>query len=121
MIDALFPHPVRFRQVWGQEWKHVSAFAWAAANSPGLRRAGDGADHPARAPRCAAAAVRPETMDAPRGDGAEAGVGKCRRRRRAASVWIVNELGVAHVVLGHELPEKETAEPSAAQMLPEDA
>ena len=36
VIDALFPHPVRFRQVWGQEWKHVSAFAWAAVPPPGF-------------------------------------------------------------------------------------
>ena len=25
VIDALFPHPVRFRQVWGQEWRHTAA------------------------------------------------------------------------------------------------
>ena len=34
VVDALFPHPTRFRQVWGQEWKHVSAFAWAAVPPP---------------------------------------------------------------------------------------
>ena len=38
VIDALFPHPVRFRQVWGQEWKHTAAYAWAAVPRPGLAR-----------------------------------------------------------------------------------
>jgi hypothetical protein len=41
---------------------------------------------------------------------------------RAASVWIVNELGVAHVVLGHEPPDPADCLElvPAAQMLPED-
>ena len=35
VMEQLLPHPVRYRQVWGQEWKHTAVYAWAAVPPPG--------------------------------------------------------------------------------------
>ena len=40
VTDALFPRPVRFRQQWGQDWKHAGAYAWAAVPPPGFSALG---------------------------------------------------------------------------------
>ena len=122
VIDALFPHPVRFRQVWGQEWKHVSAFAWAAVPPPGFVAIGmalTATPEPpdVRSTRCVPKQWTRRATAAPALVWENAGGGG-----RAASVWIVNELGVAHVVLGHEPPDPADCLElvPAAQMLPED-
>ena len=122
VIDALFPHPVRFRQVWGQEWKHVSAFAWAAVPPPGFVALGMALTATNEPPdlqtvRCVPKRWTRQSASAPALVWTNAGGGG-----RAASVWIVNELGVAHVVLGHEPPEKADCLEliPAAEMLPED-
>lgn len=33
VIESLFPHPVRFRQVWGQEWRHAAVYAWVGSST----------------------------------------------------------------------------------------
>ena len=89
VVDALFPHPVRFRQVWGQEWKHTAAYAWAAVPPPGFSALGmvltsSSAPPPLTAMRCVPTrwtcpSSQPRLVWDNGGGGG-----------RPASIWIVN-------------------------------
>ena len=121
IVDALFPHPVRFRQVWGQDWKHASAYAWAAVPPPGFSALGmvltNSADPPPlESTRCVPTAWTCEPQTPPKLVWENGGSGG-----RPASVWVVNSLGTAHVVVGHEPPLRgDVLElKPAAELLPE--
>jgi hypothetical protein len=122
VIDALFPHPVRFRQVWGQEWKHVSAFAWAAVPPPGFVALGMALTNSPTPPDVNSLRCVPKQWTRPASTPPKLVWENAGGGGRAASVWIVNDLGVAHVVLGHDPPEtKDCLElVPASSMLPED-
>ena len=121
IVDALFPHPVRFRQVWGRDWKHASAYAWAAVPPPGFSALGmvltNSADPPPlESTRCVPTAWTCEPQTPPKLVWENGGSGG-----RPASVWVVNSLGTAHVVVGHEPPLRgDVLElKPAAELLPE--
>ena len=123
VIDALFPHPVRFRQVWGQEWKHTCAYAWAAVSPPGFSALGmvltsSSAPPPLTAMRCVPTRWTKSPSSQPRLVWDNGGGGG-----RPASIWIVNSLGTAHVTVGFDAPTHADGILElvpASQMLPED-
>jgi hypothetical protein len=122
VIESLFPHPVRFRQVWGQEWKHAAAYAWAAVPPPGFAALGmvltaSNAPPPLTALRCVPAAWTCKPSAPPRLVWENGGSGG-----RPASVWVVNSLGTAHVTVGFDapLPGDVLELKPASQLLPEE-
>tara|TARA_B110000459_G_scaffold179561_1_gene205660 strand:- start:65 stop:1141 length:1077 start_codon:yes stop_codon:yes gene_type:complete len=107
VIDALFPHPVRFRQVWGQEWNHTSVFAWSGVAPPGFVAVGMMLTSTNEPPdvssyRCIPKQWTQQSQIVPKLVWSNQGGGG-----RAASAWITNSLGVAHVVLGHDAPNQD--------------
>ena len=123
VIDALFPHPVRFRQVWGQEWRHTAAYAWAAVPPPGFSAlgmvlSGSSAPPPLESLRCVPTSWTCAPQSQPRLVWDNGGGGG-----RPASAWIVNSLGTAHVTVGFDAPTHADGILElvpASRMLPED-
>jgi len=104
VIERLFPLPLRFRQIWGQEWKASAVYAWAPVAPPGFIAVGMILTSKPQAPdvstvRClpekwaCKPAVDPQLVWTNEGSGG-----------RPASIWIVNSLGLLYVNTGHKAP-----------------
>lgn len=113
---------MRFRQVWGQEWKHCAVFAWAAVPPDGFVALGMAVTSTHEPPavtsiRCVPKVWTQVSLVTPKLVWSNSGGGG-----GAASAWLTNSLGVAHVVLGHEPPAQEACVDlvPVASMLPED-
>ena len=104
VLQRLFPHPSRFRQVWGQEWKGTALYAWTPVPPPGFVAVGMVLTKKPQAPDVSSVRCLPEqwaikpTM-APQLVWTNEGSGG-----RPASIWLVNSLGLLYVNIGHNPP-----------------
>ena len=104
VLQRLFPHPSRFRQVWGQEWKGTALYAWTPVPPPGFLAVGMVLTKKPQAPDVSSVRCLPEqwaikpTM-APQLVWTNEGSGG-----RPASIWLVNSLGLLYVNIGHNPP-----------------
>ena len=104
VLDRLFPHPSRFRQVWGQEWKGTAVYAWTPVPPPGCVAIGMVLTSIPQAPDVSTMRCIPEkwaikpTME-PQLVWTNEGSGG-----RPASIWLVNSLGLLYVNIGHNPP-----------------
>jgi len=104
VLDRLFPHPSRFRQVWGQEWKGTALYAWTPVPPPGFIALGMVLTTKPQAPsvtsvRCISQKWAEKPSVAPQLVWTNEGSGG-----RPASIWLVNSLGLLYVNLGHNPP-----------------
>jgi hypothetical protein len=104
VLERLFPHPSRFRQVWGQEWKGTALYAWTPVPPPGFIALGMVLTTKPQAPsvtsvRCISEKWAEKPSVAPQLVWTNEGSGG-----RPASIWLVNSLGLLYVNLGHNPP-----------------
>ena len=104
VLERMFAYPVRFRQIWGQEWKATSLYAWSPVPPPGFVAVGMALTRKPQPPdlssiRClpeqwaVKPSVEPQFVWSNEGSGG-----------RPASIWLVNSLGLLHVTIGHNPP-----------------
>jgi hypothetical protein len=109
MIERLFPLPVRFRQIFAQQWKSSGLFAWLPIAPPGHIALGMVFTSSAEAPSIAKTNVRcvPEIWCerpsvAPKMAWSNEGSGGA-----PCSIWRVNSLGMCYAKVGFDAPRPE--------------
>jgi Ca2+-binding EF-hand superfamily protein len=109
MIERLFPSPVRFRQIFAQQWKSSGLFAWLPIAPPGHIALGMVFTSSAEAPSIAKTNVRcvPEIWCerpsvAPKMAWSNEGSGGA-----PCSIWRVNSLGMCYAKVGFDAPRPE--------------
>jgi hypothetical protein len=109
MIERLFPLPVRFRQIFAQQWKSSGLFAWLPIAPPGHIALGMVFTSSAEAPSFAKTNVRcvPEIWCerpsvAPKMAWSNEGSGGA-----PCSIWRVNSLGMCYAKVGFDAPRPE--------------
>ena len=109
MIERLFPLPVRFRQIFAQQWKSSGLFAWLPIAPPGHIALGMVFTSSAEAPSIAKTNVRcvPEIWCerpsvAPKIAWSNEGSGGA-----PCSIWRVNSLGMCYAKIGFDAPRPE--------------
>ena len=104
VLERMLPYPVRFRQVWGQEWKSSALYAWSPVPPPGFVAVGMVLTTTPQPPDLASVRCLPERWAvkpsvAPQLVWSNEGTGG-----RPASIWLVNSLGLLYVTIGHNAP-----------------
>jgi len=109
MIERLFPLPVRFRQIFAQQWKASGLFAWLPIAPPGHVALGMVFTNSPEAPSISKTNVRcvPEIWCerpsvAPKMVWSNEGSGGA-----PCSIWRVNSLGMCHAKVGFDAPRPE--------------
>ena len=109
MIERLFPLPVRFRQIFAQQWKSSSLFAWLPIAPPGHIALGMVFTNSPEAPSIAKTNMRcvPEIWCerpsvSPKMAWSNEGSGGA-----PCSIWRVNSLGMCYAKVGVDAPRPE--------------